>query len=376
MPDPEVFVDPPDPDPVIIRRRDHVIELGGRFKEAIFEKKVKKYYFHEKVSYGFKEALDEENEYITNSYGYRGPEFKSDLDILAIGCSQTYGIGVPEEGTWPAFLAKKTGMSYANLSAPGASIEWLVHSTFSYVHEFGPPKIIAALFPDFFRMEIVMNSDINQSRTVSMRDWNAQGIDPSFAKGVITSSYIDPDLKWRAKLSKRPFPIEDTVPAEEPIFRSFKLIMMLERYCEALGIELLWSGWSDDVSRFLVEYEGTDYYPNYAFNCWGLHEWESHFKEIPKTKDDPEGIKDRKIVHDPANASCMLLEEDVESSNSDVYCTCVVDCHSEYIDQFSDSFYHGTDRHTRGLGNSHMGVHKHLHIADDFYDKLVERGAI
>ena len=375
MPDPELFVDPPDPDPVVIHRFNHSIELAGRFKEAIFEKKVKKYYFHEKVSYGFKEALDEGNEYITNSYGYRGPEFRSDLDILALGCSQTYGIGVPEDGTWPAILAKKTGMSYANLSAPGTSIEWLVHSAFSYIHEFGPPKIIAALFPDFFRMEIVMNSDINQSRTVTMRDWNAQGIDPNFAKGVITTSSVDPDLKWRAKLSKRPFPIEDTVPAEEPIFRSFKLIMMLERYCEAMGIQLLWSGWSDDVSIFLADYEGTEYCPDYGFSCLGLHEWESHFKEIEKTKDDPEGIKDRKLSHDENNSDCPL-EDGSLSSNVDRYCTCYVNCHSEYIERFPESFYHGTDRHSRGLNNSHMGVHKHLHIADDFYEKLLERKII
>lgn len=370
MPDLELFVDPPDPDPVVIHRFDESIELAGRFKEAIFEKNLRKYYFHEKVTYGYKETLDEFNDYITNSYGYRSPEFKSDLDILALGCSQTYGIGVPEEGTWPALLAKKSGLSYANLSAPGASIEWLVNSVFNYVHEFGPPKIIAALFPDFFRMEIVMNAEVNQSRTVTMRDWNAQGIDPNFARGVITSSSIDPGLKWKARLSKRPFPIEDTVPPEEPIFRSFRNIMMLERYCEALGITLLWSGWSDDVSRFLTEYGDSKYSPDYGFTCEGLHEWESHFRPLKKSKDDPEGIKDRKLNHTEDSVDCP------GHSDEGGPCTCYANCHLEYEEKFGESFHHGTDRKTRGVDNSHIGVHRHLHIADDFYDELVLRGAI
>ena len=371
MPDPDFFVDPPDPDPVIIKRFDNEIEIGGRFKEAIFAKKVKKYYFHEKVTYGYKETLDEANDYITNSYGYRGPEFKQNVDILAAGCSQTYGIGVPEQGTWPAILASMANKSYVNLSAPGTSIEWLVHSIFSYVHEFGPPKIIVALFPDFFRMEIAMNAEINQSRTVTMRDWNAQGIDPNFTRGVITTSSIDPSLKWRAKLSKRPFPIEDTVPGEEPLFRSFKHIMMLERYCEALGITLLWSGWSDDVNRFIEDYEGTEYIPDHAFVCSGLQEWKSHFTEIQKTKEDPEGVHDYKLDHDDDNINCPRNRDDDDGS-----CECYVHCHREYEEKFPESFYHGTDRYTRGLDNSHMGVHKHVHVAESFYEKLQEVGAL
>ena len=46
-----------------------------------------------------------------NKYGYRGPEPKSNNDILALGCSQTFGVGIREtENPWPGILSKSLNL--------------------------------------------------------------------------------------------------------------------------------------------------------------------------------------------------------------------------------------------------------------------------
>lgn len=358
------YLGDPDGDPVIISRHGRSVELTGRFKEAIFKRGVKKYL----PGKNFIEGLDPINEYKFNNYGYRGPDFVKGVELVTAGCSQTYGVGVPEQGTWSALLAKQLGMSYVNLSAPGVSIEWIVHSLFSYFNEFGNPKVLAVLFPDFLRMEVVINSSINQSREVSKLDLATQGIDDEFTLGVVTCRSMElDDLEWRAKINKRPFFIEDTIPPEEAIFRSMKHIMMLESYCEAAGIELIWSGWSDDVA-FLLEKYGAKNISKHAIKCDGLEFWKAHWMEIPVTDEDPEGIHDIKMKHG--------ISPDCPTDGVNSQCVCFIDCHSDLKEKFEDSFYLATDRHEKGKDNCHMGVHRHAHIADDFAEELLDRGVV
>lgn len=277
---------------------------------------------------------------------------------MAAGCSQTFGIGVPESGSWPALLAEKLGMSYANLSAPGASIEWIVQSLFTYFHEFGNPKILALLVPDLFRIEVVLNSDINQSREVSSRDLPTQGIDKDFKKGVVTFRSVELDINWRAKLSKRPFHIEDTIPPEEAVYRNFKHLMMLEEYCRAAGITLLWTSWSDDVNRFIEDYYDKNYF-DYSFICDELFFWASDGKQEEWEKDE-----DFKLNHG--------LNPECPSENLSDGCICYdKSCHSELKELYPESFHFGTDKYKKGIGNSHLGVHKHAHIALSFYNQIL-----
>lgn len=365
----------PKGDSVFLTRHGQNFELSGKFKYYLFERNLKEYFFHEKITDNPDHALDDRNEYITNSRGYRGPEFRHGIELVTAGCSQTYGVGVPEEGTWPALLAKQVGMSYVNISAPGASVEWIVHSLFSYFHEFGHPKVVAVLVPDLFRSEVVINKDINYSREISIKDWNAQGIDEDFTLGVITARSAEVDPQWRAKISKRPFHIEDTIPPEESVFRSFKHLFMLETYCRNAGIKLLWTGWSDDVSNFLAMH-GDDYAPGVAFDCVGLKDWKSHSAKIEVTEEDPEGIHDHKKNHG-VNPNCSALLEENKNLPDDenaAKCDCYdTDCHAELLEKFPDSFYVGTDRYLKGLENSHMGVHRLAHIADDFASRLFKK---
>lgn len=340
---------------VSITRNGYITEISGEFLEAMFQRNLKKYKYGKNQA----EAFDDGTDYVVNNYGYRGPDFAPGVDILAAGCSQTYGIGVPEQGTWPALLAKKLDMSYANLSASGASIEWIVQSLFTYFHEFGHPKILALFVPDLFRIEVVINSEINSAREVSKRDLATQGIDAQFKKGVVTMRSIEMDMEWRAKLAKRPFPIEDTIPPEEAIYRNFKHLMMLEEYCNATGIALLWTSWSDDVNIFIEDYADRDYFQN-SFACKELFFWASDGKEEWTLEED------FKLNHG-LNPECPS-----ELNVSDE-CICWDICHEDLKEMAGDAFHFGRDRLTRGINNSHLGVHKHAHIADSFYNEITSR---
>ncbi len=76
-------------------------------------------------------------DYQYNSHGYRCPEFgrpesRGCLRVLSLGCSITFGIGLPEEDTWPhricRYIAKTSNervINY-NLGVPGSSNEGII----------------------------------------------------------------------------------------------------------------------------------------------------------------------------------------------------------------------------------------------------------
>lgn len=339
-----------DPETVVIHRHGHEISFSGNLKDAIFQRSVKKYKNRE----NFSESFDNINEYKTNNYGFRGPDFRSGVDIVAAGCSQTYGVGVPEETTWPAFLAEKLGMSYVNISGSGASVEWIVQSLFSYFYEFGNPKIVAVLVPDLFRTEVFVDNVVNTTREVSNIDFAVQGMDEEFKRGILTCRSLELDINWRAKLGRRPFHIEDTIPVEEAIVRSFKHLAMLEQYCKSSGIILRWTGWSDDVNYFIEDYADRNYF-DYAFLGEESSAWKSSYT-------DEEVEPDYKLYHG-TNPECTA---EVAENN----CICYGDCHSELEKKYPKVFHYGADKYARGIGNSHLGVHRHVHLAMDFYKEV------
>lgn len=350
-------------DDVVVNYNDTSIPFTGRFKEAVFGKHVTPFKFPHNFVGSISEWLDPDNEYNSNNYGYRGPDYSSNVELVAAGCSVTYGIGVKEETTWPAFLADILGVSYAKVAKPGASIEWIVDQLFRYFEEFGNPKYLAILFPDMMRGEVAVNTSINVSRDVELQDFMNQGSDDENRKGVVSHLTLHPDISSRPRLAKRPYPIEDTTPPEETIYKSIRAIRKLEQYCEVAGIKFIWSSWSGDV-RELGRTIQEEYEFKYFDYLWGMSGWMSNFMHRPPiTEADPEGIKDLKLDHTAESARETGCQAD--PSNNEV-CVCYVHCHDDLREKYEDSFYLGTDRRVRGLGDAHMGVHRHIHVAEDF----------
>jgi hypothetical protein len=90
---------------------------------------------------------DSKISYNHNSSGYRMNKEITAVDnkyMLFLGCSHTYGTGLPLEETWAYKLAAKYGIDYINAATPGSSAEYLV-STLVDILEQGPPPTITII---------------------------------------------------------------------------------------------------------------------------------------------------------------------------------------------------------------------------------------
>lgn len=188
------------------------------------------------------------SKYHLNSNGYRSPEFTQNPKIIYSGCSQTYGIGVPEEYMWSNIMSKRLGVSkYVNLSQPGQSIQGTVNGLMNYFLLYGHPKKIYVLFPDMLRYVSPYNSEIT---TPWVPGTKKSDMHPH--SGVETvhlrNRYSVPNY------SKRPHNQYDITPIELPIYLSITAIQHLIQYCTASGIDLTWGTWDTDTHRTFLEF--------------------------------------------------------------------------------------------------------------------------
>jgi hypothetical protein len=190
-------------------------------------------------------VYDEKISYISNSFGHRSDEFsrlnKDKTNVLFAGCSQTFGSGLPVEETWPSILYQwmKTDNPevsfgpYQVLSFTGGSIEKIVQNIFKYCHLFGNPNIIYFLAPDIDRQigyglleypGAKERNDVNFVDHVNMR---------TVTKEEIGSGKV-----------------EQVMSAEASILRSVYTLRMLEIFCIANNIELIWNTWGPEDALY------------------------------------------------------------------------------------------------------------------------------
>jgi hypothetical protein len=311
-------------------------------------------------------VLEDGITYNLNNYKFRGPNYAEDIDIIAAGCSFTYGIGVELEGTWPQLLSEVVGKTYANVSMPGAGIPWIVDSIFRYIETFGPPKSgIVALMPDITRSEVIIDYKTLISEDFSPRDFVPQYHDVGRNKSIIS---IHNQGFSPATFSKKPYLIEDTYILEEALKKSVSKLHDLERYCLAAGIKFVWGSWSDSTVLLARQLADTEYaFSNFYELGDALASWKSHSYQLT----DLDGIVDYKIEHNPATMEdygCSY-ERAMITNN----CICFTECHFDLAEKYGPSFHLGLDRLVNP-GNAHYGVHRYIHIADSFHDKMKKAG--
>jgi hypothetical protein len=182
----------------------------------------------------FSEYYSPENYfYKINKDGYRSIDFDNEVEILAVGCSNTVGVGLPFEYTWPKIMNLLIpDKNIKNLSIPGASIQSLVSKVFNYINKYSPPKAIVCLFPTLERYSA----------------YNSK-------KDLIETFYIN---QSHFNHSKKDFLNENFV-----IHLTFEYIKMLEILCKSLNIKLIWSFWGltdklFDYSRYQINDKDKD----------------------------------------------------------------------------------------------------------------------
>ncbi len=180
--------------------------------------------------------------YVHNSYGYRCNEFDNQK-IMFLGCSNTYGMGLSIEDTWPYILAEKLGMDYINLAKGGDSAQAQIIKAFQFFKEFYNPEYIVAVLP-VFRVEAP------KVKKILERTYENNKNGPE-----ILQQFFNNDHKDLLKFAKSPYNLDDILPREFSTFYTFMFIQMLIQYCESNNIKLYWTAYEienvEKVKNFL-----------------------------------------------------------------------------------------------------------------------------
>lgn len=280
-----------------------------------------------------------ESPYSTNSMGYRSDEFLENRDIVFAGCSQTWGDGVVYDGIWGNILSKSLGVKSYNLGVGGKSTQFIVQNLIAFFKEYGNPKMVFCLFPEFTRMEMKSSADfmISKNAPTDMRGKNTYSLIP-----------IAVNPNKNTKYSKMPHIAEEMIPLELAFSISLDYIHMLELYCERHGIKLFWGTWDHFQDRYLNDNIESMDFKNYVY--LKQDRWERRIQDDYINNFHEDGILCSGRIYGP--------------------CSTHENCHQELKDIYAKNFDFSMDSDPKNKVWGHMPVHIHAHIADYFEGAL------
>lgn len=194
----------------------------------------------------FVPTVDEQNTYEINSLGLRG-EVYTDSDVIASGCSITFGIGVPEEGRWTSLLSDKINKNIMNLGNPGGSVATICNQIIHYCMNNKMPKQIFCLMPDFVRNMVVVDKEFYRSGVKRENVGTNDYLELMFCNPTIKT---DGNFVFMETKDKRN--IEDSVSPHQLILNAVNYIYVLESFCLSNNIQLYWTTW-DKPSSMIME---------------------------------------------------------------------------------------------------------------------------
>lgn len=269
-----------------------------------------------------------------NNYGFRDDNFTEVADILAAGCSFTWGAGLNEKYVWPRHIKNMTGKTVHNIGVSGGSVSGTVKRIFAYIRKFGNPKTIICLFPDLLRLYLPTDKDRFTHPRVSESDHlvyeDEEKTRPKFFVSDVGWTHFD-NIKlgyWQPKYSKIPHNVHDVIPGEVSFFLGIQDIHLLEQYCFATGIKLVWGTW---------------HYPTFLF-----------FEKMKSISDD---TYFKYYTSDIVNAAAYNKDINTQKKMEDF------GCHKELEAEDQETFLISADTH-------HWGSHSQIHIAEIFYEHI------
>lgn len=205
--------------------------------------------------------------YKLNSLGYRCDEFnlESELPVVFMGCSHTFGLGLPLEDTWTyqtiSNIRAKTNKTipYWNLARNGSSIDlqfWNLHKHIEQLK----PKFIFFLVPAIYRRILFFKNRLHDFQ-------------------VKENHSLESSLPIEIQRAMGLF-VDDSYAISE----SHKYLMLIDALCERHGTELLF--------QYSDIYEGEDSYTFFRDhgNYKKLKKLDTHWVDMRTN-----GVNDRRL---------------------------------------------------------------------------------
>lgn len=191
-------------------------------------------------------TVDEYNTYEINSLGFRG-KIDENIDILASGCSITFGLGIPELGRWTNILGNKLNKNILNMGNPGGSTKTICNNIIQYCMNNRMPEAVFCLMPDFFRNMVIVDKEFYKSKIKREHIENKDELQVIFCNPKII--HHKDNIFMEIKDNKY---IEDYTSPHQLILDSINNIYNLESFCLSNNIKLYWTTW-DSASALIMK---------------------------------------------------------------------------------------------------------------------------
>lgn len=119
--------------------------------------------------------LDKKFTYKLNSQGFRSDEFSKDDSIMFLGCSYTFGTGLPLENTFAHIVSTRLNLKCYNLGQPGGSNDTTFRLAYGYIPKL-KPKIVVLNTIQHLRLELI-SKDSNNNPNLILNYLNTNSYD-------------------------------------------------------------------------------------------------------------------------------------------------------------------------------------------------------
>ena len=111
--------------------------------------------------------------YKINEHGFRTHSMENIKDPcwLALGCSNTFGMGNPEDARWSNLLEKTYNTKIYNLGAPGGGPDTVFRLALGWIDIIKPEKILV-LWPPIWRKDLIFEDDNKKA----VRSFQGKGV--------------------------------------------------------------------------------------------------------------------------------------------------------------------------------------------------------
>jgi hypothetical protein len=192
------------------------------------------------------------NEYYLNNFKLRDMkdwENGNPSEIVALGCSNTYGFGVPQDCSWPSIVERITKKNVANLGICGASAEQILDCFLLYLNTVGKPKYVLACFPEHLRYSHIADNIFYFSDIGNTKDYKTRKV----VSNIRTVDYESGEINLKDFIVKLPADPRYIFPMEQSLSQFISSIYKIQTICKLLDIEFYWGTWFEQTANIFIE---------------------------------------------------------------------------------------------------------------------------